>query len=38
MIGRVRNVTDRIYAANVGSTMAYLGPPRTADITLSAAF
>ena len=38
MIGRVRNVTDRIYAANVRSTMAYLGPPRTADITLSASF
>lgn len=31
---RVRNATDRVYAANVGTTMAYLGPPRTADVTL----
>jgi len=34
LAGRVRNVTDRLYAANVNNTMAYLGAPRTADVTL----
>lgn len=38
LIGRVRNATDKLYAANIGSTSAYLGAPRTADITLKAAF
>jgi len=35
---RVRNLTDRLYAANVTSTMAYLGAPRTADVALRMAF
>ena len=35
---RVRNLADRLYAANVGSTMAYLGAPRTADVALRMAF
>lgn len=38
LIGRIRNVTDKLYAANtsVSSTAAsaYLGAPRTADVTL----
>lgn len=34
LVGRVRNLTDRLYAANVTSTMAYLGAPRTADVSL----
>lgn len=38
VIGRIRNATDRLHAANVGSTMAYLGAPRTADVTLHVAF
>jgi iron complex outermembrane receptor protein len=38
LIGRVRNATDKLYAANISSTSAYLGAPRTADITLRAAF
>lgn len=38
LVGRVRNATDRVYAANVNSTMAYLGPPRTADVSLQVAF
>lgn len=33
LVARIRNATDRIYAANVG-TLAYLGAPRTADIAL----
>ena len=37
LTGRVRNATDRVYAANVGS-QAYLGAPRTADVTLHVAF
>ena len=36
--GRVRNATDRIYAANVSGAMAYLGAPRTADVSLHLAF
>jgi len=35
---RVRNLTDRLYAANVTGTMAYLGAPRTADVSLRMAF
>ena len=38
LVGRVRNATDRVYAANVTSTMAYLGAPRTADVSLRMAF
>ncbi len=37
LTGRIRNATDRIYAANLGS-QAYLGAPRTADVTLHVAF
>lgn len=36
--GRVRNLTDRVYAASAGVGQVYLGAPRTADITLRAAF
>jgi iron complex outermembrane receptor protein len=36
--GRVRNATDRVYAANVSGTTAYLGAPRTADLTLRVSF
>ncbi|MEW7851385.1 TonB-dependent receptor [Massilia aurea] len=38
LVGRVRNATDRVYAANVNSTMAYLGAGRTADVSLRVAF
>lgn len=38
LTARLRNATDRLYAANVGSTMAYLGAPRTADLTLRVSF
>ncbi|GGB99393.1 TonB-dependent receptor [Oxalicibacterium flavum] len=38
LIGRIRNVTDRIYAANAGSTSVYLGAPRTADVSLRIVF
>ena len=38
LVGRVRNATDRIYAANLGSTFAYLGAPRTGDLSLHVAF
>ena len=34
VVARLRNATNRLYAANVTSTMAYLGAPRTADLTL----
>lgn len=37
LTGRIRNTTDRVYAANLGS-QAYLGAPRTADVTLHVAF
>ncbi|WP_404299236.1 TonB-dependent receptor [Alicycliphilus denitrificans] len=37
LTGRLRNATDRVYAANL-SSQAYLGAPRTADITLHVAF
>jgi len=38
MVGRVRNVTDKVYAANVGTGSAYLGASRTADLTLQYRF
>lgn len=38
LTGRVRNVGDRVYAAEARSAQVYLGAPRTADITLHAAF
>lgn len=38
VVGRLRNATDRLYAANIGSSSAYLGAPRSADVTLRAAF
>lgn len=37
LTARVRNATDKVYAASVGS-MAYLGAGRTADLTLQASF
>ena len=37
LVGRVRNLTDRLYAAEVG-TMAYLGAPRSADVALKVSF
>lgn len=37
LTGRVRNATDRVYAANVGS-QAYLGAPRTLNVALHVAF
>ena len=38
LTGRVRNATDKVYAATVGSGQAYLGAPRSVDITLHTAF
>lgn len=38
LTGRIRNATDRIYAASIGPSSAYLGAPRTADLTLRATF
>lgn len=38
LTARLRNATDRIYAASVRSTMVYLGPPRTADLALRVSF
>ena len=38
VVGRIRNATDKRYAANVSSTMAYLGAPRTADVSVRVAF
>jgi iron complex outermembrane receptor protein len=34
IIARIRNATDRRYAARISSTSAYLGPARTADVSL----
>ncbi len=34
LIGRIRNVTDKIYTSNVSASSAYLGAPRTADATM----
>lgn len=36
--GRVRNVADKLYAANAGSTQVYLGAPRTADVAVRVSF
>lgn len=38
VVARIKNATDRIYAANAGSSSVYLGAPRTADVTLRVAF
>ena len=38
LTARVRNATDGVYAANAGSTMVYLGAPRTADLALRVNF
>lgn len=38
VVGRIRNATDRVYAANLSATMAYLGAPRTADLALLLTF
>lgn len=38
VVARLRNATDRVYAAQVTGTMAYLGAPRTADVALRVAF
>lgn len=38
LVGRVRNATDRVYAANVGAGFAYLGAPRTADVSVRVSF
>jgi iron complex outermembrane receptor protein len=38
LTARIRNLTDKVYASTVSSTSAYLGPPRTADLTLRVAF
>ena len=38
LTARLRNATDRIYAANAGSGQVYLGAPRTLDVTLHTAF
>ncbi len=38
LTGRLRNATDRIYAAEGRPGQAYLGAPRTADVTLHVAF
>lgn len=38
LTGRLRNAGDRVYAANLSATMAYLGAPRTADLALRYAF
>lgn len=38
VVGRIRNATDRLYAANALATQVYLGPPRSADIALRATF
>lgn len=38
LIGRIRNATDKIYAANVSTDSVYLGAPRTADVTMRITF
>jgi iron complex outermembrane receptor protein len=35
---RVKNLTDQVYAASVGTSSLYLGAPRSVDVTLSTAF
>lgn len=34
LVGRIRNLTDKVYAANISTSRAYLGAPRSADILL----
>jgi iron complex outermembrane receptor protein len=34
LVGRVRNLTDKVYAANIDTRQAYLGAPRTFDVAL----
>lgn len=38
IVARIRNLTDKVYAASMTPTMAYLGAPRTADVSLRIAF
>lgn len=38
LTARVRNVTDKVYAANASTGQVYLGAPRTADLALRVAF
>lgn len=38
LVGRVRNAGDRVHAVNLGTSMAYLGAPRTADLALRMTF
>ncbi|WP_422843840.1 TonB-dependent receptor [Acidovorax sp. M2(2025)] len=38
LTGRIRNATDRLYAADARSGQLYLGAPRTLDVTLQMAF
>ena len=38
LTARLRNATDKVYAASVRSTMVYLGAPRTADLALRVSF
>ncbi|EFF73456.1 hypothetical protein HMPREF0004_5141 [Achromobacter piechaudii ATCC 43553] len=35
---RVRNLTDKVYAANSSPTMFYLGAPRSVELTLHMRF
>ncbi|WP_209021061.1 TonB-dependent receptor [Allopusillimonas ginsengisoli] len=38
LVGRVRNLTDKVYAANINTGQAYLGAPRTVDLALQIQF
>lgn len=38
LTARLRNATDKVYAASVRSTMVYLGAPRAADLALRVSF
>nr|WP_229426945.1 TonB-dependent siderophore receptor [Massilia atriviolacea] len=38
LVGRVRNAGNRVHAVHLGTAMAYLGAPRTADLALRLAF
>lgn len=38
LTARLRNATDKVYAASARSTMVYLGAPRTADVALRLTF
>ena len=35
---QLRNATDELYAANVGTARVYLAPPRTADLSVNVKF